>query len=321
MKIRNCNEWLIGDPHLGRNFDTGMPLHRRGHRAAMQREQFQAELATPDMDTITMIGDLFDKPVVPLPVLSAAIQDVIQAAQDRPSVQFIMMAGNHDISRQLGQQGAWEIFSLAVGWLPNVHVLTEPALIGGSAYFPWQWEVTAADQVQALIDSGLGEHVGKIENAIGHWDLVDFGGDTSHIAPIPELMALNGNMDFYSGHYHLEGEFLVNQVNVFCTGSMQPYAHGEGDMYVTLTVEEALARDDLYDKCVRILLGPDEVMPDIDCFQLTRKRADTVGEEVELRAVGAQSFNLANTLASSFEQQEVPEPVQIFIKEKLSVSD
>ena len=107
--------WIIGDPHLGRKFNN-VALHRQGEREAAQLAQFKAELATPDVGIVVMIGDLFDKPFVPLSVINDAAHAVIEAAGAREDVTFVMLAGNHDKSRQLGLRGAWEIFDLAVGW-------------------------------------------------------------------------------------------------------------------------------------------------------------------------------------------------------------
>jgi hypothetical protein len=84
-----------------------------------------------------------------------------------------------------------------------------------------------------------------------------------------------------------------------------------------LTVEEALARDDLRDKCVRILLEPGEDMPDLDCLQLTRKPVDGPDEEGVEIEVGIGAFNLHETLADEFRENEVPDQVQDFIKERI----
>lgn len=307
--MRVDRTWLIGDPHHGRNFSNGTPLHRRGDREKMQRAQFIEELATPDVDKIVMVGDLFDRPIVPLPVLSQVISDVVDAAQSRPVVEFIYMAGNHDLSRQLGVKGAWQIFELAVGWLDNVWVVNEPCFHGDLALFPWQWGVSTVDQVEAL---GPASGVSAV---IGHFDMKSFGGDDSHLCPVRNLQVNFGqDVAIYSGHYHEERDYEIDGVTVHCTGSLQPYAHGEGDMYVTMTVEEALARDDLHDKCVRILLEPGEPMPEIDCLQLSAKREV---EEIELDAVGAQSFNVSEILNRELAEAELPEQVTLFIKESL----
>lgn len=308
--------WLIGDPHLGRDFRNGTPLHRRGEREAMQLAQFKEELAT-DADMIVMVGDLFDKPFVPLPIINQAIDAVVEAAQARPDVQFVFLAGNHDKSRQIGLKGAWELFSVAVRWLPNVIVLDEPAIHSGIALYPWQWDKTALQQVEELAAPE-----DEVQAVIGHWDLMSFGGDDSHICPTAALCAkFKEPLAIYSGHYHEEGLFGVEGVVLQCTGSMQPYTHAEdpnGELYVTLSVDEALEHAaELKNKCVRILLEPGQELPDIDCLQLTQKRVDADVEEVELGEVGIGAFNLSETLADEFRENDVPEPVQNFIKERI----
>jgi DNA repair exonuclease SbcCD nuclease subunit len=312
MRIETGNHklWIIGDPHLGREFKNGVPLHRRGEREAAQMAQFRAELAE-DAAMVVMIGDLFDKPFVPLPVIHATAAEIIAAALDRPHVTFVMLAGNHDKSRQLEVRGAWELLELAIRWLPNVRVVNETTVIEGVALYPWQWDTTAEEQVARFGSS--------CPIAIGHWDLQDFGGDTSHMVPAKAL-AKWGVSTIVSGHYHLPGEYEVDGIPVICTGSMQPYTHAEdpaGDLYVTLTVDEALARDDLGNKCVRILLQPGEDMPEIDCLQLTNKRADVEADELEISDIGIGGFDIHKTLADEFTSNEVPAEVQTFIKERM----
>lgn len=310
--------WLIGDPHLGRDFRNGTPLHRRGEREALQLAQFKEELATTGVDMIVMVGDLFDKPFVPLPVINDAISAVVEAAQRSSHIDFYFLAGNHDKSRQVGVRGAWELFSVAVGWLENVYVLDVPATVSGVAFFPWEWVGTAAMQVHYAPMPAPADY--PVEAVIGHWDCVDFGHD-EHMVPVAALREKFGpDISFYTGHDHGEGPVEVKGATVNKTGSMQPYTHGEdpeGNLYVTLTPEEALARDDLHDKCVRILLQPGEDMPDIDCLQLTQKRADATEADVVEIEVGIGAFDLQATLADEFRENEVPENVQGFIKERI----
>jgi hypothetical protein len=313
FKTNMHDGWLIGDPHFGRDFRNGTPLHRRGERERMQLEQFRTELTLGETMCV-MVGDLFDKPFVPLSAINAAAWAVKEAAEARPHITFVFMAGNHDKSREIGVRGAWEIFELAVGLIPNVVVLNEPAQMNDVAFFPWQWDVSAAEQVERFVPTG------DVHTAIGHWDLRDYGGDTSHLAPVNELLKLNPNINLKSGHYHEEGLFIVEQISVECTGSMQPYTHGEdpnGTMYLTLSLDETLARGDLHDKCVRVILQPGETLPDIDCLQLTKLVADREVEEIEIGEIGVGGFNMKAVLAEEFEQNEVPAPVQTFIGERI----
>lgn len=311
MLIEHSNRklWCVGDPHMGKKFPN-TPLHRRGERELLQRQAFIEELNTPDVEMIVMVGDLVDQPIVPLKVLSQIISDVVEAAQANPGVEYVMMAGNHDISRQLTEPGAWEIFSLAVGWLENVQVLNDPQVIKGVLFLPWEWGISTEEQVASLPDD-------LPEIVIGHCDLKDFGGDTSHLFPTKSLAA-KGVTYFVGGHYHTEGDYEVDGITVHCTGSLEPYAHGEGDMYVTLTLEEALAQaDDLKDKCVRIKLEPGEVMPDLDCLQLSAIRPESA-EAIEIEVT--DSFDVKSTLNEVLAEDEVPEEVCTFIKEKLGAA-
>lgn len=51
----------IGDPHLGRKFEVGVPLARRGQREAAQMRDFREKLME-EADVCIVVGDLFDYP-------------------------------------------------------------------------------------------------------------------------------------------------------------------------------------------------------------------------------------------------------------------
>lgn len=297
---------LIGDPHLGKKFEEGVPLHRRGERELGQALQFAAELET-DAETIVMVGDLFDNPYVSDAVIVAAARAVLGAAERNPATMFVMLAGNHDKPRNLSLVGAWHAFrEMTQDRLPNLIILDRPACVGGLAFFPWEWDRRADDQVQDIADA-----VG-IEHAIGHWDLAVFDGKDDHLAPIAALREAFGDVGMWSGHYHKAGVYL-EVVN--CTGSMLPYAHGEGDLYVTLTREEALARDDLHDKHVRLLLAPGEDEPDIDCLALTHKRVRP--ENDEQPTVSVDDFDFHQIVRERINDRDPL--VRGFIEERMSL--
>lgn len=304
---------LIGDPHLGKKFEQGVPSHRRGEREHMQAVDFTAELET-DADMIVMVGDLFDTPYVSDAVIVAAARAMLGAAERNPDVTFVALAGNHDVPRNLTVVGAWQAFrEMTAGRLSNLFVLTQPAVVDGVALFPWEWDRRADAQVTDLLD-----HRG-VELAVGHWDLSVFDGKDDHLAPVAAIRAAWGEIPVWSGHYHKAGAYEVNGITVWCTGSMQPYSHSEDDegrLYVTLTREEALARDDLHDKHVRILLAPGEDMPDIDCLALTHKR---VREEAEVEeTITADDFDF-NSLVIASIQDRAPQ-VRDRIMERMSLN-
>ncbi len=287
---------LIGDPHLGRKFETGVPLHRRGERERNQLANFQEQLVQ-EVDAVVMVGDLFDHPHVGFKtVLDAYI--AIDAAAVATGNDIFLLAGNHDLPRRLEVVGAFEMLEALLDGHPQVTIVKRPWAWEELAFFPWQWDTCAADQVAAIHDNG------RVEVAIGHWDLQSFGGDDSHMAPTAALKAKFGDeLAIYSGHYHLPGEYEIDGHTVICTGSMEPYSHAEdpdGSLYVTLTLDELEARDDLHDKCVRVLLAEGEELPDdLDCLALTAKRARKEDGDVPEIELGDFDWNgiLAEKLA------------------------
>lgn len=307
--------WMIGDPHLGRRFETGVPLHRRGEREKGQMARFKEELAT-DCDINIMVGDLFDHPGVSLSVVIEAADAVLDAAARRPKTDFFMMAGNHDRSRQLGSIGAWEIFRrLIEGARPNLFVVDTPGQVETVYFFPWQWGIAAVDQLPERRNA-------EVTLAVGHWDLHSFGGDDSHLAPVKELHERFPNLEtIASGHYHLEGNWPVDGIDVRCTGSMEPYSHAEdpdGELYVTLSLEQIHAADpdDLRNKHVRVLLADGEELPaDLDCLALTGKRVAADDDEGESVAERLGAFDWAAILDECL--KDVPPRVREFIDERL----
>ena len=261
---------LIGDPHLGRKFEVGVPAHRRGEREREQMEQFIRELDEPG-DMVVMVGDLFDHPYVPHNVVKAAIDATLSAATRRPDTTFVFIAGNHDMPRKITATGAFDVFKRACHRrMPNLWVLNHPARIGGVAFFPWQWDVPAVNQVEKVS--------GEVTAAVGHWDLASFGGEDLHLAPVAALRDAFGDIPLYSGHYHAPGTYTVEGVAIHGTGSMQPYGHAEdpeGLIYATLSLSELLEADPtrLRSMCLRVQLKPGEELPDgVDARSIVGQR-------------------------------------------------
>lgn len=307
-------DWLIGDPHMGREF-KGVPLHRKGEREQMQLDDLRANLMRDDRMNV-MVGDMFDKPLVDLKVVHQVADLYYEAAAALPHTEFVLLAGNHDLFRQLVDKngnplkGSFHALARMIGHLPNVTVLFEPAIINDVAFFPWQWEVTAKDQVDELS--------GNYVCAVGHWDLSDFGGNTDHLCPTT-LLQERGAAEIYSGHYHVAGRYGV----VECTGSMQPYTHGEdpdGKLYRTVTLAE-LEDLDATNLNLRVVLAPGETLPEVDCLSIIPMRQDEPEAQVFEGDVGLDDFNLNVVLSQKFEELEVPVPVQHFIREKIGAID
>lgn len=309
--------WHIGDPHLGRRFENGVPLHRRGEREARQMEKFKAELAT-DCDVNIMVGDLFDHPQVSMQVILDAVDAVEDAAKARPRTQFFMMAGNHDRSRQLNTVGAWEIFRRMVeGRHDNLLVVDTVDKCETIAFVPWEW----GKPVAQAIEGRFPEVDEEIVHVVLHHDLESFGGDDSYLVPTKLIKRLFPNVEtIVTGHWHLEGDYKVDGIDVTCTGSLEPYSHAEdpnGEMYVTLTLEQFEERDpdELKDKCVRILLREGEELPtELDCAALTAKRI-VDGDDSESVAERLGAFDWQSILDEHL--KDVKPYVREFIDERM----
>lgn len=309
--------WLIGDPHLGKQFEVGVPLHRRGERERRQMALFRKELNTPNAAMIVMVGDLFDHPYVGYAVVKEAAEVTVEAAEHNPEVTYVFVAGNHDLPRNITRVGAFHAFERMVGnRLPNLHVLRQPRRIGSVVFFPWEWDRTAEEQVEDFVRDI------DVRHCVGHWDLKSFGGADAHLAPVDALKAAFPAVEgFWSGHYHEEGDYNLAGDVVYCCGSLEPYSHGEdseGSVYVTLSRDDVIsAADELRDKCVRILLRPGEDVPDIDALSITVERVRYA--EAEDTGLCFETLDWGSILAQKL--APLDPIVRAFITERLSTDD
>jgi len=298
---------LIGDPHLGRKFEVGVPSHRRGEREAKQMQHFRNELAH-DSHIVVIMGDVFDHPYVSLATIEETANALLSTAEHNPDVVFIVLAGNHDLPRNLSAIGAFhDLVQRIRDRFSNLHILRSPTMIHNLALFPWEWNRRADDQAKEL-------DLDKAEVAIGHWDLKEFDGHDDHLAPVAQL----GHLPMYSGHYHVPGDYIVNGVTVHCTGSMEPYAHDQdpdNTLYLTMTLNELLSKDanEIKDKCVRVLLQPGQDLPEIDCLALTHKRVRD--EDSATEVVSLDTFDWSSIVAERL--KPLHPDVKAFITERL----
>lgn len=308
---------LIGDPHITRKFEMNVPLARRGEREASLFAEFNTRLYAGEEHTVVMVGDLFEKPICSLKDAFTAYQMVLGAAEAQPHRDFIMMAGNHDVSPQQDNPGAFDILKLFDGMLSNLFIVTTPFVWNDIAFFPWQWDRTALEQLEDVRGQ-------QFDMAVGHWDLVAYDENhTEHLCPAAELKAM-GAKEIYSGHWHIKGDYWVDGVTVHCTGSMQPMTHAEdpdGNLYVTLSLEEYEDADPetLKDKYVRVVVeGDAEVDALADClgFKVQRKSAP----EWDDGGVEVGEFKVTDIIQKNLEKHKVPDEVGAFIKERIDAN-
>jgi DNA repair exonuclease SbcCD nuclease subunit len=297
---------LLGDPHLGRQFVNNVPLHRRGDRERMQWEAFVKGLNPKGAEVHVNMGDLFDKPIVSLGVIHRVALAYLQVADDHPEVQFVILKGNHDDSRDMEMITAFDVFTQIVRHAENIHVVHGTYQIDELVFFGWDPLVPAAEIVKSHTSLGINPTI-----AFGHYDVHPLS-DAFNMIPVAELREL-GVQEVFIGHDHLKREEIVDGMPVHVVGSMLPYAHGEdadGTTYVTLSLEEARTRTDLHDCCVRIDLQPGETFDlDLDCLQLQVRR---VTEERESIEVELGEFNLNSIFDECM--RDVPDNIRNEVK-------
>ena len=274
---------LMGDPHLGRRFKTGTPLHRLGDREEMVWKDFEASLQQP-ADMHICLGDLFDKFVVPVAVVLRAADLYIAAAEENLNTRFVVLRGNHDVSRDSALKSSFDIFTRLVGDL--VTVIDEPTVIGDLGFIPYDAFTSAEDQVRQLPDG--------LTTVFMHHDVVDFGGE--HVIPT-KLLAEKGILHVVNGHDHLARQVVRDGVTIDIHGSLQPYSHAEdpdGRLYRTI---ELPITEDVSMLNVRVLLREGETLPaDLDCLSLTAKRIEA--EDITVDTTEFETFDIPGMLAS-----------------------
>lgn len=338
VTINNEETYLIGDPHLGKDFLNGVPLNRRGERELHQRKTFLQELSAPErhpgLKTVIIMGDLFDKFKISNNVLVQTYEALQYAAHNFPKVNYLILMGNHDISRNTELVSSFDILALMFEEYSNVYFIKENTWFRTSGIMnnlyllcPYSAFKTAEESILATkdyvqIDRGMVTTPLQCQAVFGHWDVESFGGEGHNLLPYKFLAKIT--KEIYTGHIHTPDMFKIDHegnksvhattATVTVVGSMLPYSHGEdpqGNFYVTKTLEEynlAIKNDpDAFkDKALRLLLKPDEVQPEeISALQISYKYVDA--QQVEQVEVSIEDFSFEKIFNEVMVENEVPE--------------
>jgi len=284
---------LIGDPHLGRVFKTGVPTHRLGDRERLVEEQFYAEISDRTSVPVIIMGDLFDKYSVPESLVLWTADKLNEAARWKD---IYVLRGNHDLSRDEEKRGSFDVLERLcpkVVFVKDFWEIVLPNHVGRLLLFGYNAFKSAAELVDVLP-----RNLNYLA-AFGHYDLTSHGSDFNLVPT--EVFAELKIETAYTGHIHRGQTIERHGVTVHAVGSMQPYAHGEqaeGDpLYQTLTLDEFNARnpEDFLDVNLRILLKGDEVFDQqVDCLSLVFKHI--ADDETEPLDVAYDSFDSDNIL-------------------------
>ena len=292
---------LLGDPHLGRQFVHGVPLHNRGKREEMVWSDFADSVQkTKRVDMHVCMGDLFDKAVVPYNTIRRASEVYISAAKAAPNCQFVILKGNHDWMRDLSLPSAFDIFAKIVAPYKNIHVVhTCMKDTFGNVFVAWHPTISPEELLE--------QAGGQFDTVYSHWDLDSFGGPDFNLIPYAALNK-HGVKDVYNGHVHKKNEFDRAGIHVHVVGSLQPYAHGEESdesLYVTRKFSELGDLSAYRHKALRVIAGPKEYLDDQpDCLQLVIKRTGEVDEAIP-QTVQLDNFDVEYLFLDAFKAGKV----------------
>jgi DNA repair exonuclease SbcCD nuclease subunit len=292
---------IVGDPHLGKSFINGVPLARRGERERMQRQAFLQALDPEGAKVHVLMGDLFDKPVVSLETIMFAATAYTQAIRLRPETRFLVLAGNHDLSRDTTQVSAFQIFAEMV---PGIRAVTQPQCLDNRLFVPWSPFQSASEVIE-------GSKIAQCTTAFGHWD---FDGSGPNLIPIEALKRI-GIKKVFNGHVHLPRVEQREGMEIINVGSLQPFAHGEGnELYVTVTLDEAKTLD-LRGKCVRVRLNEGEILDfELDCLQL---QVESPRQNVDLSVDYDEAFDLKALAERARIEAGVPDEIWAKVLERM----
>lgn len=308
---------LLGDPHLGKTFKTGVPLHRRGERERHQWGVFHESLHNVSGYKLHVnMGDLFDDFIVPYRIIWDAAHEYLSAAEDNPDVRYIIHIGNHDESKDVDKVSAFRVFSGLVAHCPSITVVqgAEPFLSEmGTLHLPWHPFQTS----RAIATRGA-SLAPAFAAAFGHWDHRDFGDeDHENVVPVAELK--DKTKVFVSGHEHTPAIHVKDGCTLYFVGSMLPYSHGEDPkelIYVTRDLSEIDDINDFKDKSLRLNVPAGEIVPegwpDVPLqFQAVFEKVDVTHE------VGkSEDFNFEDLMGDTLKEFDVSEGMRTWLTDK-----
>lgn len=305
---------ILGDVHLGREFVTGVPLHRRGHRERMVWKQFEASLMDCPTPFHVQTGDLFNNFEVSTKLLLDVAMTYKNAAERNPGTNYVIYRGNHDASRDETKASSFDALAHLLEGTARVHVFLSPQLawVGNFllGFIPWH-PFQSADQLATYL-LRLKKEVAQIgddkifDAVFGHFDVESYGSENTHNL-VPTKVLKDHTKAIYTGHIHKPAQMVIDGVPVYIVGSMQPYSHAEEPepgtgLYETMDFEQyerIRQHQDVPDfdmslVNIRVLVDKEEaqqIIP-IECLSLiTKLKKPTEVEEEEFETMDVQFEN------------------------------
>lgn len=268
--------------------------------------EFSSSIQHPNAPIHVCLGDLFDKASVSYDLIFNVYMEYHKASKMNPNTTYYILKGNHDYLRDLERISAFDLLAELLMTEKNIIIITNYLVVNKTLLCAWQPVKTAAELVSEVKERG-------ITTAFGHWDIEDYGSEVPNLIPL-EALAKLGVKTAITGHVHKASEFTKLGVDVVVWGSMQPFAHGEepdDSLYVTLTLDEAKKQQaTLANKCVRVLLKPDEKLDfPLNCLQLVQKVVEDKTSKT-ISQVQLGEFDMEELFKQAFESAKVSKEIQ-----------
>ena len=291
----------IGDVHLGKSFKTGVPYHKLGEREQSQLQLLEQLLAPVDSTIIAVIlmGDLFDKAIVSNNVVKDFYNLITVAAENNPLVSYIILDGNHVLSKENTKTTSFDILTLLLENVKNINVVNKNQVVeivpNLHLYLDCYDPYNSYSSVEEIVLSEIKQDKNNTLISFGHWDTFEF----TETGYYPNQHILSYSDLTCSGHIHIPMEYTYNYVNkesgislkgkTLITGSMQPYSHSEDPeklLYITIKSNELdkyNLSEDFKNKCVRIDCDSLFILSEpVDCLSLTLRVVETKKEQVAI---------------------------------------
>ena len=287
--------YLIGDAHLGKSFKSkDIPLEMKGKREELLIEKFidrfshglESIAETDFMEGIIQLGDLFDSPNVDYNTLLLAYRTLLDV--ESKEVPCYILAGNHDLSKDLNRKSAMEILAEMFRDSKHIHfIIDEPLLVNGDVLIvPYSHFKTVEEQVK--------DYLGRAKEVYGHFNVEDFAYLSAHFEYV------------YTGHIHKPEQLG----NVLVVGSILPLTFGEdanNSFMKTCTLEEYekdVAEGTSESKCYRIKLKEGEELPlEKKCLQMSVYKDKP--EEIEEVSVDFETFDFGQLMKEAIPDSEL----------------
>jgi len=169
----------LPDPHMGKVFKTGVPLHRLGERERSQMTDLICSLEQGEEKYHVCTGDLFDRFAVPNHILLSVYEAYSEAAVERPDREFFVLRGNHDGSRDVSKISSFELLELMLRPFKNITVISdEPVSFESMGFVPWHPFKDAEEMAKEFL--ALDQ---TVEVIFTHNDIEAFGNYTENLLP------------------------------------------------------------------------------------------------------------------------------------------